>query len=480
MSEQRPDRSGNRKNGGGSGNGGRQPNGNSGLRFGRGLFGWVLFIALAVMLFMLLNKGSTQYASIPLSEFTTRLQQDRVETLTIETDKLLGQFRGEETIGPKGEKVGKFQTALPAGANNTWEFTRWILENRKNAEVKVENSPNWLLQVIIPLIPWLLIFGFIWFFVFRQLRNSAGAGGMLGNFGRSRHKITSKEHTNVTFEDVAGVEEAKDEVMEIVEFLKNPKKFQRLGGRIPRGVLLVGEPGTGKTLLASHIAAERGLALERWQVKSTTKAIDGLYHYDAVRRLHDSRFGDGDVGDIEQYIRLGPLGRAFEREDRCVVLIDEIDKADLEFPNDLLHELDAMNFTVMETGRLVQARARPIVMITSNNEKELPDAFLRRCVFHFIAFPGRELMAQIVRVHHRDVEDELLAGALTAFYRVRQIDGVRKPPSTSELIDWISALRHASIAPEKLLASGLPFIGTLLKKEGDVEVVRRRLVRGVS
>ncbi len=323
MSEQRPDRQGNRKNGGGSGNGGRQPNGgNSGLRFGRGLFGWVLFIALAVMLFMLLNKGSTQYASIPLSEFTTRLDQDRVETLTIETDKILGQFRGEETIGPKGEKVGKFQTALPAGANNTWEFTQWILEHRKNAEVKVENSPNWLLQVIIPLIPWLLIFGFIWFFVFRQLRNSAGAGGMLGNFGRSRHKITSKEHTNVTFEDVAGVEEAKDEVMEIVEFLKNPKKFQRLGGRIPRGVLLVGEPGTGKTLLAKAIAGEAdvpffsisgsdfvemfvGVGASRVrdlfkQAKDNSPCIIFLDEIDAVGRRRGSGFSSGGHDEREQ------------------------------------------------------------------------------------------------------------------------------------------------------------------------------------
>jgi len=323
MSEQRPDRpGGNRKNGGGGGNGSRQPNGNSGLRFGRGLFGWVLFIALAVMLFMLLNKGSTQYASIPLSEFWSRLDQDRVKTLTIETDKILGEFRDEETIGPKGEKVGKFQTALPGGANNTWDLTRDVLERRKNAEVKVENSPNWLLQVIIPLIPWLLIFGFIWFFVFRQLRNSAGAGGMLGNFGRSRHKITSKEHTNVTFEDVAGVEEAKDEVMEIVEFLKNPKKFQRLGGRIPRGVLLVGEPGTGKTLLAKAIAGEAdvpffsisgsdfvemfvGVGASRVrdlfkQAKDNSPCIIFLDEIDAVGRRRGSGFSSGGHDEREQ------------------------------------------------------------------------------------------------------------------------------------------------------------------------------------
>jgi MoxR-like ATPase len=249
---------------------------------------------------------------------------------------------------------------------------------------------------------------------------------------------------------------------------------------LQRPLLVKGEPGTGKTLLAVHLARARGLSLERWQVKSTTKAVEGLYEYDTVRRLHDSRFGEGNVRDIAQYISLGPLGRAFEREDRCVVLIDEIDKADLEFPNDLLHELDTMSFTIPETGRVVTARQRPIVVITSNNEKELPDAFLRRCVFHWIEFPDRELMSRIVRVHHPTLEDELLGSALAAFYRLRQVDGLRKPPSTSELIDWISALRHSGIEPAKLLGAGVPFIGTLLKKEQDIETLQRsaRRARG--
>jgi MoxR-like ATPase len=247
---------------------------------------------------------------------------------------------------------------------------------------------------------------------------------------------------------------------------------------LQRPLLVKGEPGTGKTLLAVHLAQARGLALERWQVKSTTKAVEGLYEYDTVRRLHDSRFGEGDVRDIARYIPLGPLGRAFEREERCVVLIDEIDKADLEFPNDLLHELDTMSFTIAETRRTIVAKQRPIVVITSNNEKELPDAFLRRCVFHWIEFPDRELMARIVRVHHPDLEDELLGSALAAFYRLRQVDGLRKPPSTSELIDWISALRHSGIDAAKLLGAGLPFLGTLLKKEQDVESLQRSLRRG--
>lgn len=248
---------------------------------------------------------------------------------------------------------------------------------------------------------------------------------------------------------------------------------------LQRPLLIKGEPGTGKTLLARDIARYYDLELERWHVKSTTKAIDGLYTYDAVRRLHDSRFSEGKVSDIRDYISLGPLGRAFKRETQAVVLIDEIDKADLEFPNDLLHELDAMEFTIMETGESVAARQRPVIIITSNNEKELPDAFLRRCVFHWIDFPDRELMTRIIRVHHPDVEEQLLAGALEAFYNLRDVDGLRKRPSTSEFIDWIAALRHAGFDPAKLLGAGLPFLGTLLKKEQDFATVERRTRRGV-
>jgi MoxR-like ATPase len=239
---------------------------------------------------------------------------------------------------------------------------------------------------------------------------------------------------------------------------------------IGRPLLIKGEPGTGKTLLATNLARSLGRSMLRWQVKSTTKAAEGLYVYDTVRRLHDSRFAQGKVDDISAYIELGPLGRAFESEEPSVVLIDEIDKADLEFPNDLLHELDTMSFTIPETGRTVAAKHRPMVVITSNNEKELPDAFLRRCVFHFIDFPERELMEKIVRVHHPNLESELLAGAIDAFYRLRQVPGLRKAPSTSELIDWIAALRHSGIAAEQLLGARLPFLGVLLKKEQDMQV----------
>src|SRR5438876_2336289 len=236
---------------------------------------------------------------------------------------------------------------------------------------------------------------------------------------------------------------------------------------LERPLLVRGEPGTGKTQLAEAIAAGLGLRLIHWPVKSTTRAQDGLYVYDTVQRLYDSRFGEGDVKDIRRYIKYGPLGNAFAAPDRLVLLIDEIDKADLEFPNDLLHELDRMRFVVNETGDEIVARQRPVVVITSNAEKELPDAFLRRCVFHFIEFPDRELMARIVRVHHPDLERQLLERALKAFYDLRDVGGLRKRPSTSELIDWIVALRRAGLSTRDL-DEGLPFLGVLLKREQDL------------
>jgi MoxR-like ATPase len=246
---------------------------------------------------------------------------------------------------------------------------------------------------------------------------------------------------------------------------------------LERPLLVKGEPGTGKTLLAEAIAASLGAELIPWHVKSTTRAQDGLYVYDTVQRLYDSRFGDGDVRDIRRYIKLGPLGQALKAERRVVLLIDEVDKADLEFPNDLLHELDRMRFRVTETGDEIVAVERPVVIITSNNEKELPDAFLRRCVFHFIDFPDPSFMRRIVAVHHPDLGGTLVDQTLRVFFEIRANARLRKRPSTSELIDWIAALKHAGVAEVKL-DKELPFLGALLKKEQDMAALADQLAGG--
>ena len=241
---------------------------------------------------------------------------------------------------------------------------------------------------------------------------------------------------------------------------------------LQRPLLVKGEPGTGKTLLAQAVSEGLGLPLLTWYVKSTTKAQDGLYHYDVVQRLNDSRFSEGDVSDVRRYIELGVVGQAFTADGRVVLLIDEIDKADLEFPNDLLHELDVMSFHIPELDEWVEAKHRPIVIISSNAEKELPDAFLRRCVFHYIEFPDRELMERIVRVHYPDLEQGLLDTALTRFYQLRSVGGLRKRPSTSELVDWLFVLLRGGVGAADL-AGALPFLGALLKQEQDHDLVRR-------
>ena len=246
---------------------------------------------------------------------------------------------------------------------------------------------------------------------------------------------------------------------------------------LQKPLLVKGEPGTGKTLLAEAIAESLEARLIHWPVKSTTRAQDGLYVYDTVARLYDSRFGDGDVRDIRRYIKYGPLGESFRAPKRVVLLIDEVDKADLEFPNDLLHELDRMRFRVGETGDEVVATERPVVIITSNNEKDLPDAFLRRCVFHFIDFPEVELMKRIVGVHHPDVERGLVEQCLQVFYEVRAMSRIRKRPSTSELVDWIAVLQRAGVTSVKLDRE-LPFLGALLKKEQDMVAFADQLAGG--
>jgi len=245
---------------------------------------------------------------------------------------------------------------------------------------------------------------------------------------------------------------------------------------LKRPLLVKGEPGTGKTLLAHNIARALDKKLLIWNIKSTTKAKDGLYVYDTVQRLNDSRFGGGEVGNIEHYIHLGQLGAAFAAEEQVVLLIDEVDKADIEFPNDLLNELDEMSFYIPETQKTISAQNRPIVIITSNSEKELPDAFLRRCVFHYIEFPDPELMADIVGVHYPELEKKLLKEVLARFYWLREIDNFRKKPSTSELLDWIAALMAGGVKPETV-AKELPFAGALIKKEQDVEVLTAAMQR---
>ena len=239
---------------------------------------------------------------------------------------------------------------------------------------------------------------------------------------------------------------------------------------LQRPLLLKGEPGTGKTELARVIAEDLGLRLIRWNIKSTSKATDGLYVYDTVQRLNDSRFHDKDVSDIKQYIKLGKLGEALRSQDQVVLLIDEIDKADLEFPNDLLYELDQMSFDIVETGEHFRAKHRPIVVITSNSEKELPDAFLRRCLFHYIEFPDSAMMEKIARVHFPDLQHRLLSHIVTKFYFVRQKPDLRKKPSTSELLDWIQAILASGMS-EGDLNRRLPFLGVLLKTEDDVAKV---------
>jgi cell division protease FtsH len=407
MSEPRPPGTPFRKNGR------NNPNGN-GMRVGRGLFAWVLFISLAIMLVMLLRSTGQNKQPIPISEFENLLKQDNVAEFTIDGNDIEGQVKEGIQLAGAPAATRWFATEYPEGTFSNGAYLTELMKLRGDARVEAKNQSNLLMNILLPLVPWLLIFGFIWFFVFRQLRNSAGAGGMLGSFGKSKHKITAKDHTNITFDDVAGIEEAKEEVMEIVEFLKNPKKFQRLGGRIPRGVLLVGEPGTGKTLLAKAIAGEAdcpffsisgsdfvemfvGVGASRVrdlfkQAKDNSPCIIFLDEIDAVGRRRGSGFSSGGHDEREQTLNA------------ILVEMDGFDTNDQVIVCAATNRVDVLDPALTRPGRfdrqiyvpLPDVKGRlEILKVHSRKVKLGPNVDLQRLARATPGFSGADLAAII-------------------------------------------------------------------------------------
>ena len=408
MSEPKPPERPFRKNG-------RTPPNGGGMRVGRGLFGWVLFIGLAIVLFMLLQSTRHDYQKIAFTDFESYLSADKVKSFTIDGDDVTGELKPEFNLPTSGPNNKLFTTSYPAGTFSAGSgYLAHLMSERGSAQGSAQNQSNLLINILVPLVPWLLIFGFIWFFVFRQLRNSAGAGGMLGSFGKSKHKITAKDHTNITFDDVAGIQEAKEEVMEIVEFLKNPKKFQRLGGRIPRGVLLVGEPGTGKTLLAKAIAGEAdcpffsisgsdfvemfvGVGASRVrdlfkQAKDNSPCIIFLDEIDAVGRRRGSGFSSGGHDEREQTLNA------------ILVEMDGFDTNDQVIVCAATNRVDVLDPALTRPGRFdrqiyvplpdVQGRW-DILKVHSRKVKLGPNVDLKRLARATPGFSGADLAAII-------------------------------------------------------------------------------------
>ena len=429
---------------------------------------YYMIVVLLVLLFNLLAMpwlAEHQIKEVDYNTFVSMTEKNEIGQVEIQqqSNRILftstdGKTIYKTAIVPDDDLV---QRLLDAGISTTGE------------EIEQTSLLTDILGWVLPLV----IFIAIGQIISRSLmKKMGGSDSLMFNMGKSDAKVYVKSAEGIKFADVAGEDEAKENLTEIVNYLHDPSKYQEIGASMPKGVLLVGPPGTGKTMLAEAISQALGKKLIIWSVKSTTKAQDGLYVYDVVQRLYDSQFGTSGVDDIAKYIKLGKLGEAFSADEQVVLLIDEVDKADLEFPNDLLWELDKMEFYIPETKETIKAKHRPIVIITSNAEKELPDAFLRRCIFHYIEFPDQQQMEKIIRVHFDHVDETLLMQAMQAFYYIRSIDSVEKKPSTSELVDWIRALELTGVDTSRITKE-IPFIGVLLKKDKDISTVQRRLRR---